>query len=359
MEQNVVTYRSNKLKKPATLPITVIIPAFNEQDTIKKTIDSLLNQTLPPEEIIVVDDHSSDQTGDIARSHGVKVLRPPSNTGSKAGAQNFALPEVKTKYTIAIDADTTLANNTLEKMYNFIENNPDVSACCNFVIPQRIKTVWERGRFIEYMFVFTFTKRVQDWYGKPLICSGCFSIYKTDLLKKMNGWGTRTMAEDMDLTWTLYANKNQVRFNTESFCYPLEPENIRMMTKQLKRWSHGWFQNILVHGNTIKHTPVLREQVIVGLTDGFLGSIMFLFLLPIIAITSNNYSILLLGWLFDALFISVPPIISGIKFKMLRKVISSLPSFFVLRTVNMYFFYEAFVSEVILKRRLVKYEKGH
>src|SRR5436190_12264129 len=72
-------------------PITVIVPAYNEEASLADTIKSLLNQTLPPSEIIVVDDCSSDGTGDVARDLGVTVRRPPSNTGSKAGAQTYAL----------------------------------------------------------------------------------------------------------------------------------------------------------------------------------------------------------------------------------------------------------------------------
>lgn len=57
----------------------------------------------------MIDDFSTDGTGDIARALGVTVMRPPQNTGSKAGAQNFALPFVKTDICMAIDGDTEVA----------------------------------------------------------------------------------------------------------------------------------------------------------------------------------------------------------------------------------------------------------
>ncbi|MBI4464803.1 MAG: glycosyltransferase, partial [Acidobacteria bacterium] len=69
-------------------PLTVIIPAYNEAASVADTLRSLQAQTLRPSEIIVVDDCSTDGTGDVARALGVTVLRPPKNTGSKAGAQN-------------------------------------------------------------------------------------------------------------------------------------------------------------------------------------------------------------------------------------------------------------------------------
>src|SRR5262245_53320952 len=71
--------------------LTVLVPAYNEAASIADTVRSLQTQTYAVAEIIVIDDFSSDGTGDIARECGATVIRPPSNTGSKAGAQNFAL----------------------------------------------------------------------------------------------------------------------------------------------------------------------------------------------------------------------------------------------------------------------------
>ena len=90
------------------------------------------------------------------------------------------------------------------------------------------RTLWERGRYIEYLLAFSFFKRVQDHYGKPLISSGCFSIYRTEELRALGGWSTRTMAEDMDLTWTMYQAGQKVRFVPEAVSYPIEPHNFAL-----------------------------------------------------------------------------------------------------------------------------------
>ena len=71
------------------MDLTVMIPAFNEADSIADSIRSLQRQTVVPEEIIVIDDCSTDATAEIASALGVRVLRPPQNTGSKAGAQSW------------------------------------------------------------------------------------------------------------------------------------------------------------------------------------------------------------------------------------------------------------------------------
>lgn len=253
--------------------LTVIIPAYNEAASIADTVKSLQNQTTPPREIIVVDDFSTDNTGEIARGLGVTVMRPPQNTGSKAGAQNFALEYVKTRYTMALDADTTLAPDAVEKLLNAFDSDK-VAAACGFVIPRFVNTVWERGRYVEYMLAFTFYKPIQDHLGKPLISSGCFSMYRTDFLAETKGWPQRTMAEDMDLTWSFHKKKFIVRFIPDAICYPIEPNNFHFMRKQLKRWSHGFVQNLQLHWRDVMKIPYLNSIVAVSTWDAIMGALL-------------------------------------------------------------------------------------
>src|ERR687896_1391030 len=218
-------------RRASLTDLTVIVPAFNEAETLGDTVRSLQRQTMSPDQILVVDDCSTDATAEVAESLGVAVLRPPENTGSKAGAQSFALDRVDTELVMAVDADTTLAPDAIEKLLAAFAD-PEVVAASGFVLPRRVRTIWERGRYVEYMLAFSFFKRIQDSYGKPLIASGCFSVYRTEELRAVGGWSTRTMAEDMDLTWTLYRAGRKVRFVPAAISYPIEPHNFEFLGKQ-------------------------------------------------------------------------------------------------------------------------------
>lgn len=338
--------------------ITVLIPAYNEANSITDTIQSLKRQTISIYEIIVIDDKSTDATGDVARAlGGVTVICPPRNTGSKAGAQNYALQFVTTEFAMAIDADTTLAPDAIEKLL-FAFSTPRVAAACGFVLPRHVETIWERGRYVEYLFAFSFYKQIQDFYHKPLISSGCFSVYQTKILKENGGWGTRTLAEDMDLTWTYYSKGYDVRFIPEALCYPIEPHNYSFMRKQLKRWSHGFIQNVLLHWRMIRKIDYLNTMITVALWDAIVASIAYLILLPILAIVFLN-PFFLLGYVIDIPAVLIPTIFCAIKRREVWRLLSSLPSFFVLRTVNGIFMLEAFWTEIILRRSFRVYEKGH
>jgi biofilm PGA synthesis N-glycosyltransferase PgaC len=343
---------------PAFRPgVTVLVPAYNEAETIGDTIDSLLKQTVPAAEIIVIDDCSTDGTADVARSYGVTVLQPPTNTGTKAGAQNFALRTVATEYTMAIDGDTIIAPDSIAKFLEVMED-PAITAACGFVIPRYVSTVWERGRYIEYLLAFSFYKPIQDHYAKPLIASGCFSIYRTERLQSYGGWQTRTMAEDMDLTWTMYSAGEQVRFVPGAVCYPIEPHNFTFMRKQLRRWSHGFMQNVQLHFSRLLSISFLRSVVGVAVWESTVASIIYLGVVPLTALIWRN-PLILLVYILDAPALMVPVLTQAAQRGEFWRALRSIPAFFVVRVVNCLFVLEAIWSEMIVGRRLVLYEKGH
>jgi len=337
--------------------VTAIVPAYNEAASIAETVISLQRQSYAVNEIIVVDDYSTDATGEIARSLGATVLRPPRNTGSKAGAQTFALPYVRTDFCMAIDADTALAADAVERIMKPLLDDQEVAAACGFVVPRHVSSIWERGRYIEYLFAFTFYKPIQDFLGKPLISSGCFSAYRTELLRAAGGWSARTMAEDMDLTWTLYGRGHKVRFAQDALCYPIEPNNFHFLSKQLRRWSHGFVQNVLTHWREVLHQPYLRSILAVGMWDAVVASLVFVFVLPLLALLVHP--LFLFSYIVDLPGVAVPALVAGARRGEIGRVLASLPCFIPLRVLNAVFMLRAVWAELIVGRPLLTYEKGH
>src|SRR5207247_10791300 len=173
------------------------------------------------------------------------------------------------------------------------------AAAVGFGVAQRVRRRWERGRYIEFSFAFTFYKQIQEYYGTPLISSGCFSMSRTELLRSLGGWSDRTLAEDMDLTWSLYQAGHDVRFMPEAVCYPIEPRTFRLMRTQLRRWSHGFVQNVKLHWRGLLRVPFLRSAVAVAFWDATIAAALYLVLLPILAVAFKSPWVLL-GYLIDA-----------------------------------------------------------
>jgi len=342
---------------PVRLELTCIIPAYNEAESIQDTVRSVLNQSDSPDVVIVVDDGSTDETGRLAEDAGATVIRPPSNTGSKAGAQSFALRLVTTPLAMVLDADSTLSFHAVARLRRILEADPEVAAACGYVVPRRRRTIWERGRYVEYLYAFGHGKQVQDLFGRALISSGCYSMYRTEWLMRSGGWSSRTLAEDMDLTWTLYRMGAKVRFTPDAVCEPIEPDNFAMMRTQLRRWSHGFLQNVQVHRRGIVRQPMLRSIITVALWDGVLSALFYLLVLPLLVVAFGPVA--LLGYVIDLPAIAVPVLHAGHQRGEFWEALRSLPAFFVLRLVNSAMMLEAVFTGVVLRRRFDVYEKGH
>src|SRR5215471_6427592 len=314
--------------------LTVIIPAYNEAASLADTVKSLVNQTTPPARVVVVDDCSTDGTGAVAAALGVEVLRPPANTDSKAGAQTFALRTVATRYVMAIDADTILATDAIQEMSAAFAD-PGVAAACGLVLPRHVGTVWERGRYVEYLYSFTFHKQVQDAYGRPLIASGCFSA---------------------DRTWSLYERGWRVRFMPTALCYPIEPHTWGFLAKQLRRWSHGFVQNIRLHWRGLLGLRYLRSTVVIAGFDVVFAPVATLLVLPLLAIFVNAW--FALGLVVDFPVVAIPVLVGAWHRAEIKRAITSLPCYFALRLANCWFMLRAVLDEA-RGHRLAVYEKGH
>ena len=258
---------------------------------------------------------------------------------------------------MALDADTTVAPDAIERFMAVMADD-SVAAACGFVVPRNVRTIWERGRYVEYLLAFAFYKPIQDYFTKPLIASGCFSIYRTEVLLAHGGWNTRTMAEDMDLTWSMYQQGRSVRFVAEAVCYPIEPHNFHFMRKQLRRWSHGFMQNVQLHWRGLLPIGFLRSVIGVALWESTIASVIYLGIVPLTALLTRN-PLVLIVYVLDAPALMVPVLMQASRRGEFWRALTSIPSFFVLRVINCVFVLEAIWSEFIVGRRLAVYEKGH
>jgi biofilm PGA synthesis N-glycosyltransferase PgaC len=144
----------------------------------------------------------------------------------------------------------------------------------------------------------------------------------------------------------------------DAVCYPIEPHDFNLMGKQLKRWSHGFVQNVMQHWRGILPIPYLSFTVGVALWDATVASLAYLILLPALSLLTAN-PLFLLGYFIDVPAVVFPVLMKSAERKETLKALASLPSFFVLRTVNGFFMLEALWSEIVRRKPLLVYEKGH
>jgi biofilm PGA synthesis N-glycosyltransferase PgaC len=149
-----------------------------------------------------------------------------------------------------------------------------------------------------------------------------------------------------------------VRFLPGALGYPIEPHDLRFLTRQLRRWSHGFVQNLALHRQRLVTVPFLRSSVAVAAVDGVVSSAAYLFVLPLLALVlAQPWP--LLGYLLDLPALVVLVIVGAQPRREVPRALACLPWFFVLRFVNSLFFLEAVWSELFRRRRLHVFEKGH
>lgn len=335
--------------------VTVVVPAFNEAESIGTTVLSIQKQTFPVKEIIVVDDCSTDGTGEIARRFGVTVLRTPRNSGTKSQALNYALSRVRTEFVCIVDGDTMLARDALEKMLPAFHDG-NVAAACGYIIPQRIKSFWERARFIEYIISVAIYKRAQNHVGAVCVCSGCFALFRRDPVKGFRLFRERTIAEDMDLTWEFLDEGMEIAFVGDAVCYPVDPPSLRVLIAQLNRWYRGYLQCIKVRRGRF------RNWKLGVFAYWYIFDFVFGWAALVVALSVYTGSILKGGGLVFALQATVLFLICSVKGFMMgkfRTVAMSFLCYFPILAVNACMLWRSIYFELILGKSLSNWQKGH
>ncbi|QQS15810.1 MAG: glycosyltransferase family 2 protein [Candidatus Moraniibacteriota bacterium] len=344
-----------KVAPRKTWEVTVVIPAFNEAKSIGMTVLSIQRQTFPVREIIVVDDCSTDGTGEIAQRFGVTVLRTPRNSGTKSQALNYALRRIQSEFVCIVDGDTILERDALEKVLPAFHIEKVVAAC-GYVVPQRIKSFWERARFIEYIVGIAIYKRAQNHIGAVFVCSGCFALFRKSAIDGAGLFRERTIAEDMDLTWELLDKGKEVAFVGEAMCYPVDPPSFSILVAQLNRWYCGYLQCMKVRRGRFRNWKLglLAYWYILDFMFGWVTFVVGLSLYTGSLFRGGSIALLL-----QVLLLFSVCSVKGFMMGRLRTVLVSFFCYFPILIINACVLWRALWLEIILGRNLGKWQKGH
>lgn len=137
----------------STPRVSIIVPVYNVDSYIRKCIDSILTQTYTDYELILVDDGSTDMSGDICEKYSVKDSRVKvihKINGGQSSARNIGIDNAKGEYLSFIDADDYVSPIMIETLLNLIDNNnADISECGYITVNKEIETVCDFGKDVE------------------------------------------------------------------------------------------------------------------------------------------------------------------------------------------------------------------
>ena len=255
--------------------ISIVISAYNEEETIEEVLLSLRNLNYPSLEIFIVDDKSSDRT--LEKLYEVKksfddwetltILEQKENKG-KATALNVALQQVNSKYMLVIDADSYLSKDALSYLLAELTSSSDIGAVTGRPIVRNRTTLLGKLQTLEYLSVIDAIKRAQSLFlGAIMTVSGVIVMYRVEALKEIGGFNTEVMTEDIDVTWRLHRNQWKVKYVPKALSYILVPENLKSLLKQRRRWAVGGVEVLISNLSWVfkrgefKHRFLLIEMI--------------------------------------------------------------------------------------------------
>jgi len=338
--------------------VSVLIPAYNEEVTITETIKSIRAQTYPYLEIIVIDDCSTDRTGEIARSLGAQVVRTPQNTKMKAKAINFGLGfcSDKSEIVVVVDADTILAPNLIE-LYVQAFADKKVFIVSGYILSIHTKTIWQKARLVQYLYYLGLIKEAQSYWFSPIVGSGCCLGIRKEILYKLGGFSEGHIAEDMALTWKGLIKGYRVVFLKRALCWTLDPVNFSQYSRQIKRWYRGFFQCVRENWKSL---VLYNKRLGFFVFWYFINAIInWLFWIAFLYGATRHYSF---AWWFLSIELIISTFVIFKEAYRVGKVPQAIKGFlwyWLISPIDIWYFSVAFVQEIILGRHLGFWEKGH
>jgi cellulose synthase/poly-beta-1,6-N-acetylglucosamine synthase-like glycosyltransferase len=282
------------LGSEALPPLSILVPAYNEELTIVDSVISFLTLQYPHHEVVLVNDGSGDGTlakllsaFDLyeippafmvsiptkqvrayyrSRSYS-KLLVIDKENGGKSDALNAALNAARFPYVLAVDADTLIEPDALLRLSRpFLLGKP--VAAVGGTIRVANACVIEHGRVVEarvdrrllpsvqvleYLRAFLFGRLGWNRLGGNLIISGAFGLFKRAHLLAIRGYRTGSVTEDMDLVVRLhrYLREHKLPDTTTFIPDPVAwtevPSSVRVLGRQRERWQRGLLETLWVH----------------------------------------------------------------------------------------------------------------
>lgn len=227
--------------------VSVIVPVWNEENTVLKTIFSLLKLNYPKDKlsIYIVDDGSSDNTWKVIqrfrRNKQIKLLQK--ENGGKHTALNYALEFIDSELVGCLDADSFVHPEALKRLTaKFVDK--DMMAVTPSIIVHEPKGILQLMQKAEYLFGI-FLRKVLSHLGAIYITPGPFSIFRREVFRKIGNYRHAYNTEDMEMAMRMQKNGMKIGNVSNAFVYTVAPRTFRKLYIQRLRWVYGFIKNAI------------------------------------------------------------------------------------------------------------------
>lgn len=268
--------------------VTIIVPCWNEETTVSKTVESLLKLQYPKDklEIFVIDDGSTDGTWEVvqkfANNPQIKLFHK--ENGGKHTAVNFGIENSKAELIGCLDADSFVDKDALHEIASAFNEDPQMMAATPMLVVHEPKTVLQKMQKTEYH-TGAFVKRLLSPLDAITVTPGPFSIFRREVFEKIGLYKKAHNTEDMEFALRMQANHMRIRNVHTAHVHTTAPGTLYTLYRQRLRWAYGIMKNTLDYRFMIFR----REYGILGMISlplSFFGVFIFLYNFSFIAFHS-------------------------------------------------------------------------
>ena len=233
-------------------PVTILVPAFNEEKVISKTIGSLLaSEYAGKMEVLVIDDGSTDATADAVlavKDPRVRLIRQK-NAG-KAHALQRGVEESSSEFLVFVDADTQFESDAIHHLISACQD-PKVGAVSGHARVGNLKKFLARCQDLEYVCGFNLDRRAYAAWNCITVAPGAISVVRKSAILAAGGFSYETLAEDTDLTLSIHKAGYRIEYQPEAVAHTEAPETFSTLARQRFRWAYGTLQCACKHRDII------------------------------------------------------------------------------------------------------------
>ncbi len=225
--------------------VTIIVPCWNEERTVGKTIHSLLDLDYPKDKlkIMIVDDGSKDNTWKVIQhfKDNPQIELHTKPNGGKYTALNYGLSKLSTDLVGCLDADSYVHKDSLKKIVYYFQDSETMAVAPSIKLWEP-KSVLQLLQKIEYGFGI-FTRKMFQYMNAIYITPGPFSIFRKEVFEKLGPYRHAHNTEDIEIALRMQENGMKIVHAHSAFVYTVPPNTVKKLLKQRVRWSHGFIQN--------------------------------------------------------------------------------------------------------------------
>ena len=254
----IMFYISNERRKPLPLNktpmVSILVPCYNEAETIENTVRELSKIQYPNYEIIVINDGSSDNTEEVAYGlletyEKMRFINLKENNG-KANALYLGLIAANGEILVGVDSDSYLMPDALDYFVPHFTNpynGERVGAVTGNPRVRNRNTLLAKLQLCEYASIISLIKRTQRIWGKVMTVSGVVVAFRKRALLDCELWDRDMITEDIGVTWKLEKKFWDVRYEPNALCMMLVPETVKGLQAQRRRWTQGGMEILRRH----------------------------------------------------------------------------------------------------------------